>query len=102
MNVPRPSRNVCHAATDDVFGRHAGDLFAAQKDLALRAHHAPHIARNVVVLPAPLAPSSAVTPPSSTRKIDTVQHLRLAIGGVQASGLQAAPAWASSSCVSPR
>src|SRR5580692_9016008 len=28
----------------------------------------PQIARSVVVLPAPLAPSSAVTPPSSTEK----------------------------------
>ena len=34
----------------------------------------PQIARSVVVLPAPLAPSSAVTPPSADGEVDAVQH----------------------------
>ena len=45
---------------------------AVERDLAgLRT--APEIARSVVVLPAPFAPSSATTSPSSTVERDAVQ-----------------------------
>ena len=39
----------------------------------------PQMARSVVVLPAPLAPSSVVMPPGSSAKLDAVQRLRLAV-----------------------
>ena len=61
--------------------RHMGDAAAARcprspgrrssvpsKRISPRVRTMPHSARSVVVLPAPLAPSSVVTPPSSTAK----------------------------------
>ena len=47
------------------------------------------IARRIVVLPAPLAPSSVVMPPSRDREIETVHHLRLAVGGVDVRAVRA-------------
>ena len=43
----------------------------------------PQIERSVVVLPAPLAPSSVVMPPCSSAKLTLVQGLRLAVEGLQ-------------------
>ena len=41
------------------------------------------IARSVVVLPAPLAPSSVVMLPSLSAKVEAVQRLDLAVIGAQ-------------------
>ena len=41
------------------------------------------IARKVVVLPAPLAPSSVVSEPSLREKVEPVQRLHLAVIGAQ-------------------
>ena len=43
----------------------------------------PHSARSVVVLPAPLAPSSAVMPPSASEKRDLLQRLRRPVEGIE-------------------
>jgi hypothetical protein len=48
-------------------GRHAGDVLAGEPDQLPRCGRTrPLIARSVVVLPAPLAPISVTTWPSST------------------------------------
>ena len=47
----------------------------------------PQSARSVVVLPAPFAPRSVVTPPSSMREVEPVQHAHVAIGGPQIAHL---------------
>jgi hypothetical protein len=49
----------------DVFSRLSGQRLAAER-MSPVACTMPEIARSVVVFPAPLAPSSVVTPPSAT------------------------------------
>ncbi len=48
----------------------------------------PQATASVVVLPAPLGPSSATTEPGRHRQIHTVQHLDRAVGRGDAAQLQ--------------
>ena len=59
----------------------------------------PEIARSVVVLPAPFAPSTATIAPSGDLERDAVQRLHRAVAGLDVAGARAArsPAVASSS-----
>ena len=48
----------------------------------------PDTARNSVVLPAPLGPSSATTSPGADVQVDAVQHADLAVAGREAGDVQ--------------
>ena len=56
--------------------------------LPSRAGVSPIRLRRVVVLPAPLRPSSAVMRPSATCQADAMQDMALAVIGVQAFGCE--------------
>ena len=61
----------------------------SKRDGALRrAGVRPRIERSVVVLPAPLGPSSATTSPSPTVERYTEERLRLAVEGLDAGDVQ--------------
>src|SRR5580658_877896 len=67
MNVPRPSGTwATPRRTTSSVAMPAMDLPPSMMSPCVRT--IPQMARSVVVLPAPFAPKSAVTPPSSTEK----------------------------------
>ena len=65
----------------------AGRMHAAKdvpsSSIRPRAGMVPDSARSVVVLPAPLDPSSATIVPSSIAKLDAAQNLQRAVAGVE-------------------
>src|SRR5271157_5755021 len=67
MNVPRPS-GTCAMPRRTMVSVATPSMRAPANCSEPSVRIMPQMARNVVVLPAPLAPSSAVTPPSSTTK----------------------------------
>src|ERR1700722_17931720 len=67
MNVPRPS-GTCATPRRTMSSVDMPSIASPPRIRSPWVRTMPQIARNVVVLPAPLAPSSAVTPPSSTAK----------------------------------
>ena len=64
-----------HAEAHDVLGRRPS-MRSPAKRISPCVRTMSQSARSVVVLPAPLAPSSAVMPPSRDVEVDAVQHLR--------------------------
>ena len=79
----RSSGHVADAAPDDRVRRQPRDVLARRADRAARAATSPISARRVVVLPTPLRPSSAVTPPVGHVERDALQDVRLAEVDVQ-------------------
>src|SRR5271165_3054754 len=67
MNVPRPS-GTCATPRRTASSVAMPRILSPPRSRSPWVRTMPQIARNVVVLPAPLAPRSAVTPPSSTEK----------------------------------
>src|SRR5277367_3921851 len=67
MNVPRPS-GTCAMPRRTMVSVASPSMRAPANWMEPSVRIMPQMARRVVVLPAPLAPSSAVTPPSSTTK----------------------------------
>src|ERR1700722_7661612 len=67
MKVPRPS-GTCATPRRTMSSVAMPLIDSPPRIISPCVRNMPQIARNVVVLPAPLAPSSAVTPPSSTMK----------------------------------
>ena len=72
---PRPSGTCATPSARDRLGRAPRERLARRRRSRRSARTVPEIARSVVVLPAPFAPSSATTSPSSTRERDAVQRL---------------------------
>ena len=65
------------------------DALSAERDLRrARPRHRPMMVRSVVVLPAPLRPSSIVVWPSGTAKIDALQDVIAPDMGVHAGQRQ--------------
>jgi hypothetical protein len=92
--MPRSSGQIGDAEPRDrrTAGRSSPAL-EADRARAL-ADRMPMIALSVVVLPAPLRPSSVTTSPSRTSKVDAVQHVALAVPGVRGRAPSAARATA--------
>src|SRR2546427_2232534 len=65
MNVPRPS-GTCAIPRRTMSSVARPAMRAPSKRISPAVRTMPHTARNVVVLPAPLAPRIVVIPPSST------------------------------------
>ena len=68
--------HVREPAPDDVLDRDAEDLLAVQPHTPAAARSSPEIVRSSEVLPAPFAPSTAVTLPSLDRERDTPSTAR--------------------------
>ena len=84
-----PLRHVADAEGGDAERRQARGLLAEHPHTCReRSGVRPIRLLSVVVLPAPLRPSSAVILPSARDQADVVQDVALAVVGVQALGLQ--------------
>ena len=77
-------RHVGDAGARDVGRGRAADLAAVERDPAALGFHSPMMVRSVVVLPAPLRPSSTVMAPARHGEVDALQDVILADVGVHA------------------
>ena len=97
MNVPRPSGTWADACAARCPRSACPSMRSPPQRISPLVRTMPQIARRVVVLPAPLAPSSAVTPPSSTTKSMPCSTASAPYAACSDRRPQAAPA-----CCTPR
>ena len=81
-------RHVADAGARDPVQRQRRSVLPAKRIAPSRLRTMPMMARSVVVLPAPLRPRSVTVSPSRTSSVDAVQHVALAVPGVEVADFE--------------